>query len=329
MAKKLTVGVHSFKPVVFQKGETWTGFEIELWEKIANDLKLDYEYVENESFPDLLEKTAAGEYDLAAAGITRTSERTETLSPSFFTLDTGLGIATTAHKSFSIIDLVKRIFSKQTLGLLGLLIFFAIISAHIYWLIEGGSTVSEQYTLGTFEALWWSIVTFSTVGYGDISPASIGGMIFGMFSILVGLAIFGLYIGQLSASLTLTKIQSAISSADDLAGKKVGVKAGTTAAAAVEQKHGKVVAFDDLENAYAALKKGKVDAIVADMPILQDQTKERGLLLAGGTFARQAYAYALPKTKGADALLRRINKQMVAMQESGEYDEIHDKYFDS
>tara|TARA_Y100000310_G_scaffold245721_1_gene250751 strand:- start:2534 stop:2809 length:276 start_codon:yes stop_codon:yes gene_type:complete len=33
-----------FKPVVFQKGEEWTGFEVELWEKIAQTLNIEYEH---------------------------------------------------------------------------------------------------------------------------------------------------------------------------------------------------------------------------------------------------------------------------------------------
>ncbi len=327
--KKLKIGVHNFRPVVFQKDEKWTGFEIELWEKIAQDLNVEYEYIENKDFSDLLTKTSTGAHDIAMAGITRTIDRAKKLRMSFFTLDTGLGIATVPMQSFSIKDLLKGVFSKQTMIVLTILVLFALITAHVYWFIESGISVSEKYTQGIFEAFWWSIVTFSTVGYGDISPVSFVGRVFGVFSILFGLAIFGLYIGQVSASLTLTKMKSKISSADDLANKKIGIKKGTTAKGAVEARHGDVVEFENLEEAYEAIKTQTIDAVVADLPILQDQMKEKGFILVGGTFARQAYAFVLPKIKGSDELLVQIDRAIIRLQESGEYDKIYEKYFKS
>jgi voltage-gated potassium channel Kch len=43
------------------------------------------------------------------------------------------------------------------------------------------------------DALWWSFATTTTVGYGDIVPITIGGKIIGIFLMLVGVAIFGIY----------------------------------------------------------------------------------------------------------------------------------------
>lgn len=325
--KKLKIGVHNFKPVVFQKGGEWIGFEIELWEKIAQTLNIEYEFVENKNFSDLLVKTSTGVYDMAMAGITRTVDRAKKLHMSFFTLDTGLGIATMPTQSFSVKDLLRGVFSKQTAVVLAILVLFSLVTANIYWFIESGISVSEKYIQGVFEAFWWSIVTFSTVGYGDISPVSLVGRIFGILSILFGLAIFGLYIGQVSASLTLTKMKSKISSADDLANKKIGVKKGTTAKEVVEAKYGSVVEFESLEEAYGAMKTQTIDAVVADLPVLQDQMKEKGFILVGGTFARQAYAFVLPKIKRNDELLAQIDKALIGLQESGEYDKLYEKYF--
>ena len=40
-----------------------------------------------------------------------------------------------------------------------------------------------------FDSFWWTIVTFTTVGYGDLSPASVGGRIFGIFVLIMGVVI--------------------------------------------------------------------------------------------------------------------------------------------
>ena len=42
------------------------------------------------------------------------------------------------------------------------------------------------------DALWWSIVTMTTVGYGDVSPATPGGRIVGIIVMLTGIGLLGL-----------------------------------------------------------------------------------------------------------------------------------------
>ncbi len=61
---------------------------------------------------------------------------------------------------------------------------------------EQGVPGSEIETAG--EALWWSIVTMSTVGYGDLVPVTVRGRLIGVFVIIVGVALFGVVTGFLA-----------------------------------------------------------------------------------------------------------------------------------
>jgi len=56
-------------------------------------------------------------------------------------------------------------------------------------------TESGYDTFG--DAIWWAIVTFTTVGYGDLYPVSPGGRIAGIMLMIGGVAL----IGSLAASL--------------------------------------------------------------------------------------------------------------------------------
>lgn len=64
------------------------------------------------------------------------------------------------------------------------------------------------------DALWWSIVTMSTVGYGDMSPTSPGARLIAGVLMLVGVGFIGLLSGNLTTYLMLRK-QAAQKSLDD------------------------------------------------------------------------------------------------------------------
>jgi len=48
------------------------------------------------------------------------------------------------------------------------------------------------------DALWWSLVTTTTVGYGDISPESTGGRILAGILMLVGIGFLGMVTGSMA-----------------------------------------------------------------------------------------------------------------------------------
>ncbi len=63
--------------------------------------------------------------------------------------------------------------------------------------------ISEQKTNSSinslFDAFWYTIVTVTTVGYGDIAPASFWGRLSAMALLLVGVAIFGALSGKFAS----------------------------------------------------------------------------------------------------------------------------------
>ncbi|EAQ77176.1 voltage-gated potassium channel-like [Blastopirellula marina DSM 3645] len=52
-----------------------------------------------------------------------------------------------------------------------------------------------------FHCLWWSLVTLTTVGYGDVYPITVGGRIFTAALLLVGLGIVAVPTGIISSAL--------------------------------------------------------------------------------------------------------------------------------
>nr|WP_255216355.1 potassium channel family protein [Pseudenhygromyxa sp. WMMC2535] len=62
-------------------------------------------------------------------------------------------------------------------------------------------TVEPQSTTGLEQALWWAIVTLSTVGYGDVMPTTPAGHVVAAAVIFAGLGAFGYVAGVMTAVL--------------------------------------------------------------------------------------------------------------------------------
>ncbi len=89
-ADRLTVAIpSSFVPFMFQEDGEWTGFEVELWEAIAEENDWEFEY-NTMNFSGIITALQTGRVDAAIAAITITSEREETMDFSHAYYDSGL-----------------------------------------------------------------------------------------------------------------------------------------------------------------------------------------------------------------------------------------------
>lgn len=81
----------------------------------------------------------------------------------------------------------------------GMMLYFAALG--IYHLERN----AQPETFGSIpDAIWWAIVTLTTVGYGDATPITTGGRIFTGFVLLIGLGIVAIPAGLITAALLNT-----------------------------------------------------------------------------------------------------------------------------
>ena len=64
------------------------------------------------------------------------------------------------------------------------------------------NTAQPEKFSSVFHSLWWSIVTLTTLGYGDAYPITIGGKIFTFFVLIMGIGVVTVPAGLVATALT-------------------------------------------------------------------------------------------------------------------------------
>lgn len=82
------------------------------------------------------------------------------------------------------------------------------ISALGMYLAESGENPNVR---DIWDALWWAVVTITTVGYGDVSPATAEGRLAAGVLMVLGITFFSFLTATFTAALTSTSSTEAAS----------------------------------------------------------------------------------------------------------------------
>jgi len=129
----------------------------------------------------------------------------------------------------------------------------------------------------------------------------------------------------------LVPSDAGIGSVDELGDATVGVQIGTTGEIKANEfkdegtLEGDVRTFDTIEDAFAALNNGQIDAIINDLPVSQDEvnSSDGELEIVQIIATGEQYGIAFPK----DSDLRQdVNEALTEIKEDGTYEEIYKKW---
>ncbi|WP_252504324.1 transporter substrate-binding domain-containing protein [Sporosarcina sp. Marseille-Q4943] len=132
-------------------------------------------------------------------------------------------------------------------------------------------------------------------------------------------------------SLVINSKTTDINSLEDLSGKVIAVKNGTTGASFAQEHESEygyqVVQFDDSPAMFQEVQNGNADALIEDYPVIAYAISQNSLNLkiVGERLNGDQYGIAVLKGKNSD-VLKKINDGLQELRDSGEYDEILAKY---
>ncbi|XP_065064360.1 glutamate [NMDA] receptor subunit 1-like [Rhopilema esculentum] len=183
--------------------------------------------------------------------------------------------------------MLKRLVSSlgDTLPLLAIIVLLTIEGGVIIWLLDTRQNAEEfprSFIKGSLEGCWWAYVSMTTVGYGDKSPRSFAGRVFGVLWITLGIVISGFF----TASITSTLTSATISEKTSLNGKNVGYLEKITYGFEqniIYRDGGKATGYQKVSDLISSLRRRTIDGILMDRLILRyhwKQFQDSGIKLA-------------------------------------------------
>ncbi len=332
----LSVAARALPPFVIYANGTYSGFEVELIKLLAADLGMEAEIYAVDTVAKQIDDIERGVADVGLGGTGVTVNREQDVDFSVPVLDSGLTILTNAESSRGIDDRIvaffKAVAASDLPWLLAVFAAAVFIAAHLIWLLERrhNPDFAEPYRKGIWDSFYWSVVTMSTVGYGDKVARGNRGRVLALLWIALGTLVFASFTAAIASSLAVNELRSEISGPADLAGRRVATvkhSAGETYLPSIGI--GPVV-VDDVNDAYELLSEGEVEAVVFDAPVLHYHASHQGggeVATVGSEFQRVRYGLMVDEDNAE--LRERLNLALLELMETGIYERLHDGWFGS
>ena len=93
----------------------------------------------------------------------------------------------------------KIVKEELVLFFIVILIMLFIVSAGIY---SFENEAQPEIFKSVFHSGWWSIVTLTTLGYGDVYPITLGGKVFTFFVLMIGIGVVAVPAGLVGTALS-------------------------------------------------------------------------------------------------------------------------------
>jgi polar amino acid transport system substrate-binding protein len=327
--EKLRVATRLIAPFVMEEQGKLTGFSIELWQKITEQMGQQSSLTVYPTLAQTLSAVEQNKADLAIAAISITADREQKFDFSYPMFASGLKILIRNPKQSGFVpNLIRDLFSPAVLQIIGLAILMVIVSAHLIWFFERRhpkSSIDEDYFPGIFEAAWWAASTLAT--QAEEMPRGALGRVMAVLWMFIAVLFVAYFTATVTAGMTAQSIHGNIQSINDLNGRTVATTAGSTAANFLQRRSLKILEVDKIEAAYDALLAKKADAVVFDAPVLMYYAAHGGqgkVQLVGEILRDENYGILMQPNS---PYRKPINKALLKLKENGTYRSLYSKWF--
>lgn len=278
---------------------SWSGISIDLWKRIAEQLKLDYRLVEEPTVQALIDGTGAGKYDASVAALTITGPRARLLDFSQPFYVTGLGIAVPSTSPSFWTSIINTLASFGFLQAVGALLGLTLLVGVLIWLFERrhNEDFSGPAAKGIGTSIWWSTEAMTQASTGYIAPKTLPGRALAVLWMVVSIIALAVFTAGVTSALTTRQLQGLVNNASDLGKVRVGAVQGSATIDYLVGQRIRYHSFASPQDGLKAMADKRIDAFVYDKPllawiVLQNFSSSAEMLEV--VFDPQNYGIALP-----------------------------------
>jgi ABC-type amino acid transport substrate-binding protein len=328
--RKLVVGTMVAPPLYMKTADDqWEGFSIDIWQAVAQHMDVLFEFREYNVFGSLLAAIENGEIDvIPSLPAELRYEVAMDLSQSYY--KSGLAIAVPAEGAGSRwMSVVANLFSTDILMAIGLLMLMCLTAGIIVCAFEkrrNREMFGEGAVRGIGHGIWWSIVTMTTVGYGDKAPITAGGRVVAILWMLFSIVFIASFTARITASVTIGELQGKVRGFNDLYHARVGSIPQSEASNFLTNHGIAVMPFESVQEGLKAVAGKKIDAFVLNELMLKYLAKKEfpgRIQVLPGIFDEYFVAMAL---REKSSLRKPINKALLKLMKTEKWSDLLVRY---
>ena len=327
--KIIKVGITLDEPFDMKKGDVYEGYCIDLWQALAADLGLKFQYVLYPNFDELLKATETGKIDVNADSIFVTSDRLKKMEFALPFLQGGMQVMIDENRTTSFMKLWNGLRNSGHLKIFAIGIAVILVGTLLVTLGERrwNEEFPKDWANGLAES-FYHVMSVTMTGKSNHKPlpGPLGKIMAGIW-IAFGVAVVAYITSSVTSVMTVNKLHSIINGPQDLPGHKVAAIRGTVSETYCRNASLDYENYPTLMDAVHALLRHEVEAIVYDAMILQwfdNSHPELPITEVGPVFEKKYCAFALPL---GSPLRRDLSRALLQRHESGYCESLRQHYF--
>lgn len=307
---RFRVGLYDSPPFVMSDlAGSYNGMAIDLWERIAKDLSLKFDYSAYPTLSDLTNATAQGAVDIAVTNLTITQSRAKLIGFTQPWFDAGLRIMVPKRHFGGLLSLIQGLASAGHLRAYGWLSGIILIATVLLTMFDRrfNPEFPRRWRDGLADG-FYTVMSVATSGKTPPRTNFFGwlGRLFSAFWLVCGIGVLAYVTSSVTSVMTTLAITGAINGPGDLPGKTVGVFLGSVAEGFAKNNNIETRPYAGIDAAVAALHAGQVAAILADAPVLEYHAHinpDLDLDVVGPIFAPDKYGFGVQQDSSLTQML--------------------------